>query len=194
MLFKKKRWCHHHCHFSVKVKENQFCSCLSILRWNFYIPSKRNWDNKEEKDHLQKHIAGKCYMWCRPVESFDVHTKSACERLDLVPLRSYPLLRDIELDWALFIPPPPWSLHVGVLPVHKRVESLYLWIGEWALTGVCDYALNSNSKFRTFMEYRASILESAPKEDSVVLLKDFSAHIGDDSVPWKCVSGVGLLC
>ncbi|KAK3517717.1 hypothetical protein QTP70_016386 [Hemibagrus guttatus] len=131
-------------------------------------------------------------------------------RLEIVGLASTHSLGSgtqlLERGWTLFFSGVPHGERrragVGLLiapqlsrhvlefsPVNERVVSLRLRAGDRCLTVVSAYGPNGSVEYPTFLETLRGVLEGAPTGDSIVLLGDFNAHVGNGSDTWRGVIG-----
>ncbi|KAK3571542.1 hypothetical protein QTP86_013175 [Hemibagrus guttatus] len=131
-------------------------------------------------------------------------------RLEIVGLASMHSLGSgtqlLERGWTLFFSGVPHGekrqAGVGLLialqlsrhvlefsPENERVVSLRLWAGDRCLTVVLAYGPNGSVDYPTFLKTLRGVLEGTPIGDSIVLLGDFNAHVGNDSDTWRGVIG-----
>ena len=74
--------------------------------------------------------------------------------------------------------------------MNERLASLRLLVKEGkGITVVVAYAPNVISEYGVFVDDLQVLLNSVPVGDSLVLLGDFNAHVGNDSGTWKGVVG-----
>ena len=74
-------------------------------------------------------------------------------------------------------------------PISERVALLRLKLKEKTLALVQVYTPNTESEYAPFLDEVLGVLEGIPGTDSIVLLGDFNAHVGNDAQTWKGVIG-----
>ncbi|KAK3521202.1 hypothetical protein QTP70_000769, partial [Hemibagrus guttatus] len=85
---------------------------------------------------------------------------------------------------------PQLSRHVLEFSlVNEKLVSLRLRAGDRRLTIVSACGPNGSVEYPTFLETLRGVLEGALTGDSIVLMGDFNAHVGNDSDTWRGVIG-----
>ncbi|MGH2507006.1 MAG: reverse transcriptase domain-containing protein [Ktedonobacteraceae bacterium] len=132
-------------------------------------------------------------------------------RLDIIGVSETKLrgkgTRDLDHGWKLFysgLENPLVHAHAGVgiltsprmaeqviewTPVSERVCVLRLRIGSRGLTLVQIYAPNEEKEYTSFLDEVALTLETVSPTDSLMLIGDFNAHVGNDDRTWRGVIG-----
>ncbi|KAK3535134.1 hypothetical protein QTP70_004793 [Hemibagrus guttatus] len=99
------------------------------------------------------------------------------------------MVRGIVLGWAC-LQPPKLSHHVLEFSlVNERVVYLRLPAGERCFTVISAYGPKGSVEYPTSLETLQGLLEGAPTGDSIVLLGDFNAHVGNNSDTWRGMIG-----
>lgn len=91
-----------------------------------------------------------------------------------VAILLHPRLFDTVLDWK---------------PVSERVALIRLQLKKTKLTVIQLYAPNTERDYDTFLNEVLIAMESVPKTDSLLVIGDFNAHVGNDSQTWSGVIG-----
>jgi exonuclease III len=137
--------------------------------------------------------------------------EAAKYRLDIVGVSESKLkgkgTRDLDNGWKLFysgIDDPRAHAHAGVgiltsprmaeqviewSPMSERVAILRLNVGSRNLALVQIYAPNDGKEYTTFLDEVTEALETVPPTESVMLIGDFNAHVGNDDQTWRGVIG-----
>jgi exonuclease III len=137
--------------------------------------------------------------------------EAAKYRLDIVGVSETKLkgkgTRDLENGWKLFysgLVDPQAHAHAGVgiltsprmaeqviewLPKSERAAVLRLKAGNRNLAIVQIYAPNDSQEYTAFLDEVTEALETVPPTDSVMLIGDFNAHVGNDDQTWRGVIG-----
>ncbi len=114
--------------------------------------------------------------------------------------------RDTHMGWKLFYSGVDSAdrAHAGVgiltsprmndqviewLPKSERLGILRIKVGERIIALIQVYAPNCENEYVKFVEEVALALESLPNTDSIMLLGDFNAHVGNDDGAWNGVIG-----
>ena len=91
-----------------------------------------------------------------------------------VGILTSPRLADCVIDWN---------------PLGGRVCLLRLRLKERTLALLMVYAPNAEAEYQPFLDEVDAALQRVANMDSIILMGDFNAHVGTDSLTWKGVIG-----
>jgi exonuclease III len=83
-----------------------------------------------------------------------------------VAILLHPRLTDAVVEWQ---------------PINERVTLLRLKLKKTTLTVIQVYAPNLEADYAAFLDTVLSAMESVPMTDSITIIGDFNAHVGNDS-------------
>ncbi|KAI3364048.1 hypothetical protein L3Q82_010874 [Scortum barcoo] len=82
-----------------------------------------------------------------------------------------------------------WTLHYSGVAQGERRAGVGLLIAPQLSHHVLEFTPNSSTEYPAFLESLEGVLDGAPTGDSIVLLGDFNAHVGNNSATWRGVIG-----
>ncbi|CAF3333272.1 unnamed protein product [Rotaria sp. Silwood2] len=91
-----------------------------------------------------------------------------------VAILIHPRLIDSILEWK---------------PINERVALLRLQLKKTTITVIQIYAPNNEADYPEFLDIVATTMENVPVSDSILLIGDFNAHVGNDSQTWNGIIG-----
>ncbi|CAF3932499.1 unnamed protein product [Rotaria sp. Silwood1] len=91
-----------------------------------------------------------------------------------VAILIHPRLIDSVLEWK---------------PINERVALLRFQLKKTTITVIQIYASNNEADYPEFLDIVAITMENVPVSDSILLIGDFNAHVGNDSQTWNGVIG-----
>ena len=86
----------------------------------------------------------------------------------------HPALVDRVLEWRLV------SARIGVIRIKLKDRTLAL---------VQVYAPNTASEYKSFLDELLPALGGTARNESIVLMGEINAHVGDDAYTWSGVIG-----
>ena len=92
-----------------------------------------------------------------------------------------------QADVELLISPRIIDLAVEWNPINERMDLLKLHLREKILAVIQVYASNVKSNWSEFLDNVSQVMESIPSTNATLIMGDFNAHIGNDSITWQSI-------
>lgn len=59
------------------------------------------------------------------------------------------------------------------------------WVGDRPLAGILACQQNSSAEYMALLGFKGGVMDGAPTGESIVLLRYFNTHVGNDSETWR---------